>query len=329
MCRKNYLDILRGFAIFFVVFGHVTHIPVLRTYIFGFHIPLFFFISGLLFVPEKYRNFRHFFVKKFKALMLPYCFFYLVTFIYWLLIERQIRGEDVSPGSQLLGMFYGTYSLKYMFFNGALWFLPCLFTTELLYFWIHKIPTLWYRAITLLTIYALGVILIRHNIKWLPWGGNAALLACVFYGIGNSMKNSITKIEKLPWFYHIIIIFVCGVLQILLTNFTDADLASLSINFYSYIPISLIGIALYLSLSLLIRNNKLLVFLGINSLIIFVFQEQGYRMIIFLFSKFSGWEVEMVRGDLWACILISIITILFITPLIFGYNRFIKPILSK
>lgn len=47
--RISYIDIFKGFGIFFVVFGHVTHIGVLREYIWDFHMPLFFFVSGLLY----------------------------------------------------------------------------------------------------------------------------------------------------------------------------------------------------------------------------------------------------------------------------------------
>lgn len=46
--RISYLDILKGFGIIFVIFGHVTHNHILREYIWNFHMPLFFFISGLL-----------------------------------------------------------------------------------------------------------------------------------------------------------------------------------------------------------------------------------------------------------------------------------------
>lgn len=35
--RLSEIDILRGFAIFLVVLGHITHISELRNYIWGFH----------------------------------------------------------------------------------------------------------------------------------------------------------------------------------------------------------------------------------------------------------------------------------------------------
>lgn len=58
--RNKTIDILRGLAILSVIFGHITHILVLRSYIWGFHIPLFFFISGLLFQKDRYSTLKSF-----------------------------------------------------------------------------------------------------------------------------------------------------------------------------------------------------------------------------------------------------------------------------
>lgn len=101
--RNHTIDILRGIAIFLVVFGHVTHLPELRTYIWGFHIPIFFFISGLLFRKEKFEKFTDFLKSRLKNIVLPYAIFYLATLVYWILIERHSRGADVSVESQLIG----------------------------------------------------------------------------------------------------------------------------------------------------------------------------------------------------------------------------------
>lgn len=45
--RDHSMDVLRGIAIFFVIFGHITHIFDIRTYIWGFHMPLFFGCLGI------------------------------------------------------------------------------------------------------------------------------------------------------------------------------------------------------------------------------------------------------------------------------------------
>ena len=106
--RLSELDILRGIAIFLVVFGHITHIAELRNYIWGFHIPIFFFISGLLVKPDKYNSFNDFLRNKIRNLIIPYIIFYLVTLCYYILIESHVRG-GVSSLKLLLGMFYGRY----------------------------------------------------------------------------------------------------------------------------------------------------------------------------------------------------------------------------
>ena len=54
--RKKYIDILKGIGIFYVILGHVTHTSFLFRYIYSFHMPLFFFISGMLFVPSLYKE---------------------------------------------------------------------------------------------------------------------------------------------------------------------------------------------------------------------------------------------------------------------------------
>ena len=127
---RNSKQLLRGIAIFLVVFGHITHIAELRNYIWGFHIPIFFFISGLLFKPDKYNSFNDFLRNKIRNLIIPYIIFYLVTLCYYILIESHVRG-GVSSLKLLLGMFYGSYYNNFMYFNGALWFLPCLFSMEI------------------------------------------------------------------------------------------------------------------------------------------------------------------------------------------------------
>jgi len=325
--RKSYIDVMRGIAIFFVVFGHVVHIPELRVYIWGFIGALFFFISGVVFNPDKYNSFKQLFVKKFRALIIPYFFFYLITFLYWLVIERNIRG-GVSPGSQLVGLIYGTYNLNYNYFNGALWFLPCLFTTELLYYWVYKVPTGCGKLLMLTCLIFIGVLLIFTEITWLPWGINAALFVCFFYGIGNLAKNKLCYIEKMTWKHFIPVIAICGTLQYFLLDYSNTDFAILKISSW-YVFIGIIGICVYLPISLMIQRNRWIEFLGVNSLVIFAFQEQTYRIVIFLFAKLPGWDIELVRNDLWMCLIVSFITLLIISPLILLYNRFIRPVISK
>jgi fucose 4-O-acetylase-like acetyltransferase len=47
--RKNYVDIVRGIAIILVVFGHAGYPEYLGRFASFFHVPVFFFLSGLFY----------------------------------------------------------------------------------------------------------------------------------------------------------------------------------------------------------------------------------------------------------------------------------------
>lgn len=65
---------------------------------FSFHMPLFFIISGMLFHE---RQFLDSFKKKAARLLIPYLFFGIVTFAYWALIERRLRGGGAVVPSRM------------------------------------------------------------------------------------------------------------------------------------------------------------------------------------------------------------------------------------
>ena len=89
--RIEWVDVAKGIGIFLVVLGHTS--AQLRNLIYGFHMPLFFFLSGVVFNKEKY-SIKGFVKSRFNSLILPYIFFYVLTYVYWLLIERSMRSFD-------------------------------------------------------------------------------------------------------------------------------------------------------------------------------------------------------------------------------------------
>lgn len=78
-----------------------------------------------------------------------------------------------------------------------------------------------------------------------------------------------------------------------------------------------------------IRSNKILEFLGINSLIIFAFQEPVYRAVIFIYSKLLDNDMETLRNNFIWCIVIAITSIITIFPIIYCYNKWINPLFKR
>lgn len=328
MERNHILDILRGIAILFVILGHITRIPELQTYIWGFHLPLFFVISGYLFDRNKYRNNKQFIVKKIKNLLIPYAFFYIVTFLYWVFIERNIRGSEYSITSQLIGLIYGKYSLDYMGFNGALWFIPCLFSIEIIYWFISKIKS-W--SIIILLVLGLNIFAMS-TYKWiggLPFGICPAMIAVCFYSFGNlirihNLSFKISIIQKIT------LIFILFITQYALLPVTGARIAGYKfVHPELYILISCIGIIVWYLVAQLIKKNIILEFLGRNSLVLFAFQEPVYRVVIYAGSFLLNIEIAAFRNNILCCLGATVVTIILITPLIYGYNRWINPLLKR
>lgn len=95
--------------------------------------PAFFFISGYL-----YKTKQRFVKQKFKSIMIPYFFFAIITYLYWSIIERKLRNQTQNifeTGINILFMRGGNAEYIY---NIALWFLPCLFFTEIIYYSIRN-----------------------------------------------------------------------------------------------------------------------------------------------------------------------------------------------
>ncbi|HON53348.1 MAG TPA: acyltransferase family protein [Bacteroidales bacterium] len=69
--RINWIDYAKVIGIYLVVLGHLPIPEQGSVYIYSFHMPLFFFISGFL---SKTNNitFRQFILKKIRTLIIPY-----------------------------------------------------------------------------------------------------------------------------------------------------------------------------------------------------------------------------------------------------------------
>ena len=75
MEREKSIDILKGIGIILVIVGHIQeYIPKnFLIYLYSFHMPLFFYISGYLY-KERYENLntKDYIKKRAKQLVYPY-----------------------------------------------------------------------------------------------------------------------------------------------------------------------------------------------------------------------------------------------------------------
>lgn len=320
--REHYLDVLKGIGILFVVFGHITHVWGLRGYIWGFHMPLFFLVSGMLFDRIKYQSFSVFLKKRINGLVLPYFFLAFVNLGLWCVTKNHMKEVDDSTWvDQLLGIFYGNMNGAV----GALWFLPALFSMECIFYVISFLGNRWVVLLVTVIANVIGFVLLKTPLEYLPWGINLALIAMPFYGIGNVFAHEINSIKKKSFLLKILAVLVCAILSYLLLPITHYDLSMHSFaNYYGYIPVGLCGIFTYLFLSQIINSNKVLEWLGRNTLVLIAFHGTTYRVFLFLVSKIANVPVEVMRTNFFICLLVAVAVIFILYPVIVLYNKYIQ-----
>lgn len=196
MKRYDYFDIAKGIGILLVVWAHILTTGTSHRVIYAFHMPLFFLISGMLFRRNKYKSFVDFLRKRAKRLLVPFVIYSIVTWIIWAMF-RFIRHDDVvSYWDPLLQTIIAKGSGAYMVHNSALWFIPCLFATEIIYFLISNFN---YAARFIISIccaclsFVLGHYFADDWWFLMPWNFDAALIAVLFYYIGNIFTERISS----------------------------------------------------------------------------------------------------------------------------------------
>lgn len=200
--RLNYIDDAKALAIFLMIVGHLGYYKITDLLIYGFHIPLFFIVSGMFFNPD--RSFRENVSKGFKQLIIPYlCFEIINLSIGWISPYQHpeqfhgITGLGIIKAA-LLGIFFGQdYVTKISFLPlGPLWFLVALFWDRTLFAALSKLFKNKYLLLVVSFVVGLGLYfgLSKNILPFKSAGTNifsirCAAMALPFYAFGYLLKG--------------------------------------------------------------------------------------------------------------------------------------------
>ena len=200
--RIAYIDIARGIGILLVVLGHsdlALVSPYLHQIIYSFHIPLFFFLSGIFFDPGIAPGL--FLKKRFRAILQPYLF--VIFLISLASVSFTNMGIVTALGRFTKSMYASTEYIWWI----PLWFLPCLFATSLFAYVVYRIVLLkignrYLRWSVLLVILAVGVFFVdafypftvpllgkAYELYGLPYNLDIVLISGFFYMLGAEIKR--------------------------------------------------------------------------------------------------------------------------------------------
>ncbi len=116
--RLDYVDVCKWLGISLVIFGHIKMPNEILQWIYAFHMPLFFVLSGYTYRQQKID--KDFIIKKIKTIYIPFLLFALIfckgDFSSW---------AYIAYGSRNALNVAGTYTV--------LWFLPCFLMAVLVF----------------------------------------------------------------------------------------------------------------------------------------------------------------------------------------------------
>jgi len=193
--RLHYIDIAKGVAMLLVIIGHCSYSEkALVGWLYSFHMPLFFALSGFTFRPEKYKTFREVLFAKFRQLIVPYFFF---SALLWLLSLLLLDGMQLTyrHTNEFIGILLSNRLSPYFF---SLWFLTTLFLAE---------PVLWLvlRAAgdrtSLLLPLSIGAFfsgsVVLSALRGTYWSADLVPIALSFLILGYLIKRWMDRSESL------------------------------------------------------------------------------------------------------------------------------------
>lgn len=201
--RIGWIDTLRAFAVFAIVLGHTLgNATVVYPWLYSFHVPLCVLTSGIVFhVGQK--KFGTFLKEKFRALMIPYYCFALISIALYAILGSKMEktvggGYDVSPLQSVIGMLYANSGTGLMRWNMPLWYIPMTFVLLLMAFWIFrsKDNLKWNITVFLLSVLVAFILYEKIRLPNLPFGLETAIYMFPFFALGKvigSVKGEFTR----------------------------------------------------------------------------------------------------------------------------------------
>ena len=283
--RIIWVDNLKALGILSVILGHIQ--SPYGFFIFSWHMPLFFFISGFFIKFNK--SIKEFITDDFKRLMIHYFLFSIFGLIIESIKRSLISSESLDYLYEFKGIFiYMDYPHLINTYGFILWFLPALFFARLLVYLLNmKIESIFIQFIIVLCLFYFS------------------FSFDTFFGIDNSL-NSIIFIFLGTIYYRLyqnekilyLLLFILPVLILYFgvpaLNMASKDYENIFIN-VSY-AISIIFILVKL-LQKMKYENRLVRLWGENTMLLFIIHPYTNHIGHIFFGNevlFGNWHLKLI-----------------------------------
>ena len=208
--RIKYLDVAKFIGIFCIFLGHFASASgYAYKFVFIFHVPLFFFLSGCAENISTDIPFWKYIKKNIKMILIP-CYIFAITSV---VLNCIYTNTHINIGPYLIQIIKGC--IRNHFFAGSLWFLTCLFVVKIMFYIFKKI--LKYKPLILIacfTLYLIAQLVIEPKPIATPhmlYNVDSACYYIVFYALGYCCFKTVNSILSLD---NIVKKMICNVIGI-------------------------------------------------------------------------------------------------------------------
>ena len=316
--KLTWLNQLRGFAIIMIVtmhtLGYCEKMEPLATYIGSFVVPLFFFISGYLFVNNKNESVFHYAKRKALRVLVPYFSFALLSLIPFYMFAQGIQSSLGTSKiihdnifHSLLSIFYASGHSGWLAQNSPLWFLPCYFIVIVagkIIYNVFSIKDFGKQDICFMIFFVIiGWIVYKFFNYAYPFCLETAVVMLYFYFFGCLVRKLLANTESsLMW-----LCTLCLIIGFIVHNY-NGRISCMNNNYdQSYVTFIIAATLTGLGYLLLFRRfnmGKIFSYIGINTLPILVF----HKMPLVVFQSSLGPVSEMLQaGPAFAELVLALI----------------------
>lgn len=272
--RLEFLDIAKGIGILLVVWAHAK--GPFTSYMYQFHMPLFFLISGYLFNSKNTP--KQFIIKKIQSLYIP--------FVVWNILSVVLR--SVFHIREYTGSYFWKKIIRIMLtldkdgdFFGATWFLGALFLVSVCYKLMdYYIPCVKSKSIILALLFG-SVAILGFEVTF-PYLMSRTMILSFFFAAGRAIKDWKEQLSV----YDTRALFSFSVLIFIVIGYYNS--INMGANKYSYPILFVIG-AFFASYATVyiskiverrtVRIKNILSFLGEKSIHIVIWQFVAFRIV--------------------------------------------------
>lgn len=184
------VNILKFIGIIAVILGHIN--SPFSSFIFAWHMPLFFFLSGFFIDPSEAPS--EYFKKSLKRLMIPYLMFGALGISIEYAKRIALHRPLTDIGTELYNFFF-VMDMKALqgHYGFILWFLPALFWARSITYLVVRFIPWWY-----LTFLAIGVVCLIIGLNTaLPFALDEALVCVIWIILGYIYKQKLGENQKI------------------------------------------------------------------------------------------------------------------------------------